>query len=118
MESSYPKEDCGESAAGITGSCEDTGAPLHPQRSTYLKNNQNMVRRPWLDVYFVYTSLAGSHTFFMIMLPMFAFFGHDSTSRALVIVLAAGVYLSSVLKDLFCAPRPFAPPVVRLSAFL
>ncbi|TEB29871.1 hypothetical protein FA13DRAFT_1755388 [Coprinellus micaceus] len=68
---------------------------------------QDMVRRPWLDVYFVYTSLAGSHTFFMIMLPI--------TSRALVIVLAAGVYLSSVLKDLFCAPRPFAPPVVRLT---
>ncbi|RXW18956.1 hypothetical protein EST38_g6891 [Candolleomyces aberdarensis] len=76
---------------------------------------QNIVRRPSLDLYFVYTSLAGSHTFFMIMLPAFAFFGHENIARDLVMVLASGVYLSSVLKDLFCAPRPFAPPVVRLT---
>ena len=33
----------------------------------------------------------------------------------LVFVLALGVYLSSFIKDLVCAPRPFAPPVTRLS---
>lgn len=26
-----------------------------------------------------------------------------------------GGYLTSVLKDLFCVPRPFSPPLVRLS---
>ncbi|KAF6753714.1 sphingosine-1-phosphate phosphatase [Ephemerocybe angulata] len=76
---------------------------------------QPIVRRPWLDLYFVYTSLAGSHTFFMVMLPAFAFFGHENIARDLIIVLASGVYLSSVMKDLFCAPRPFAPPVTRLT---
>ena len=30
-------------------------------------------------------------------------------------VLALGVYCSSVVKDLICSPRPFAPPVTRLS---
>ena len=29
--------------------------------------------------------------------------------------LAFGVYISSFLKDLVCSPRPYAPPVVRLS---
>ena len=32
-------------------------------------------------------------------------------------VLALGVYSSSVVKDLICSPRPFAPPVTRLSTF-
>jgi len=32
--------------------------------------------------------------------------------------LAFGVYLSSFLKDLVCSPRPYAPPVVRLSKFV
>ena len=29
--------------------------------------------------------------------------------------MAAGGYSTSVLKDLFCVPRPFSPPLVRLS---
>lgn len=33
----------------------------------------------------------------------------------LIVVLSLGVYLSSFVKDLFCSPRPFAPPVTRLS---
>lgn len=32
-----------------------------------------------------------------------------------ITMLAIGVYLSSFIKDLFCSPRPFAPPVTRLS---
>lgn len=38
----------------------------------------------------------------------------DPTERLLT-VLAFGVYLASFLKDLICSPRPFAPPVTRLS---
>lgn len=34
---------------------------------------------------------------------------------SLLLVLAMGVYTSSFVKDLFCSPRPFAPPVTRLS---
>ncbi len=33
------------------------------------------MRHPVLDAYFVYTSSLGTHTFFMIMLPLFFFFG-------------------------------------------
>jgi len=36
----------------------------------------------------------------------------------LLVVLALGVYLSSFVKDLVCSPRPFAPPVTRLSESL
>ena len=32
--------------------------------------------------------------------------------------MAFGVYLSSFLKDMVCSPRPYAPPVVRLSKFV
>ena len=34
---------------------------------------------------------------------------------SLVVVLASGVYFSSFIKDLVCSPRPFSPPVSRLS---
>lgn len=66
----------------------------------------------------------------MIGLPLLFFFGYDELGRgyglllrnyhnsmkcSLVIVLASGVYLSSFVKDLFCAPRPLSPPVTRLS---
>ena len=33
----------------------------------------------------------------------------------LLLMLAIGVYVSSVFKDFCCSPRPFAPPVTRLS---
>ncbi|KAF9265034.1 acid phosphatase/Vanadium-dependent haloperoxidase [Marasmius fiardii PR-910] len=76
---------------------------------------QNVMRRPWLDAYFVYTSSLGTHTFFMVMLPIMFFFGYPEMGLGLVAVLVSGVYFSSFLKDLFCAPRPFSPPVTRLS---
>jgi len=86
-----------------------------------------------LDAYFLYSSTLGTQTFFMIGLPLLFFFGYDelgrgydilspnrrnSTKCSLVIVLASGVYFTSFAKDLFCAPRPFAPPVTRLSKFI
>ncbi|TFK21744.1 sphingosine-1-phosphate phosphatase [Coprinopsis marcescibilis] len=85
------------------------------KESRVLARLQKAVRTPLGDSYFVYTSLLGTHTFFMILLPCFAFFGRQDIARGLIMVLAAGVYLSSVLKDMFCSPRPFAPPVVRLT---
>ncbi|KAG6845005.1 hypothetical protein H0H87_001777 [Tephrocybe sp. NHM501043] len=76
---------------------------------------QGLIRTPWLDAYFVYTSSLGTHTFFMTVLPAFFFFGHNEMGRGLLLVLASGVYLSSFIKDLICSPRPFAPPVTRLT---
>ncbi|GLB39364.1 putative acid phosphatase homologues [Lyophyllum shimeji] len=76
---------------------------------------QDIIRTPWLDAYFVYTSSLGTHTFFMIILPAFFFFGHNEMGRELLVILALGVYSSSFMKDLMCSPRPFAPPVTRLT---
>ncbi|PWN43519.1 PAP2-domain-containing protein [Ceraceosorus guamensis] len=75
---------------------------------------QTIVRRPNLDRYFVYTSLLGTHSFFLIFLPMAFWLGSPMLARGLVNVLAFGVYFSSAIKDLFCIPRPFSPPCTRL----
>ncbi|KAJ8688727.1 Long-chain base-1-phosphate phosphatase [Pleurotus ostreatus] len=83
--------------------------------SNVIARIQDYIRTPWLDAYFVYTSSLGTHTFFMIMLPMMFFFGYEELGTELVTVLAAGVYFSSFIKDLICSPRPFAPPVTRLT---
>ncbi|KAF8970350.1 PAP2 superfamily-domain-containing protein [Flammula alnicola] len=76
---------------------------------------QDKIRTPWLDAYFVYSSTLGTHTFFMTILPALFFFGYGEMGRGLLILLGLGIYASSVVKDLFCSPRPFAPPVTRLT---
>ncbi|KDE03892.1 hypothetical protein MVLG_05646 [Microbotryum lychnidis-dioicae p1A1 Lamole] len=76
---------------------------------------QASLRTPARDDYFVKTSLLGTHSFFMICVPMPFWFGHGSVGRGLLYVLAAGGYTTSVLKDLLCVPRPYSPPLVRLS---
>ncbi|KAL8280762.1 hypothetical protein RQP46_006766 [Phenoliferia psychrophenolica] len=76
---------------------------------------QETCRTPALDVYFQWSSLLGSHTFFMLFVPIWFWFGYGSVGRGLIYVLAAGGYLTSVLKDLFCVARPYAPPLTRLS---
>ncbi|KAF9527614.1 PAP2 superfamily-domain-containing protein [Crepidotus variabilis] len=83
--------------------------------SKLIAKMQDTIRTPWLDAYFVYTSSLGTHTFFMILLPAFFFFGYGDLGRGLLTVLAFGVYLASFIKDLLCSPRPFAPPVTRLT---
>ncbi|TCD68717.1 hypothetical protein EIP91_010001 [Steccherinum ochraceum] len=83
--------------------------------SKVLGRMQELIRTPFLDAYFVYTSSLGTHTFFMTVLPAFFFFGHEDVGHGLLLVLAFGVYASSFLKDLICAPRPYAPPVTRLT---
>lgn len=76
---------------------------------------QERVRTPFLDVYFVNTSTLGTHTFFMTMLPSLIFFGYRDIAQGLAFVLALGVYISSVIKDLMCSPRPYVPPVTRIT---
>ncbi|KAG0693804.1 PAP2 superfamily-domain-containing protein [Suillus ampliporus] len=83
--------------------------------SQILARMQECIRHPWLDAYFLYSSTLGTHTFFMIGLPLLFFFGYEEHGRGLVIVLASGVYVSSFVKDLICSPRPLAPPVTRLT---
>ncbi|KAH9028198.1 hypothetical protein EDB85DRAFT_1618395 [Lactarius pseudohatsudake] len=38
-------------------------------------------RTPWLDTYFLHTSMLGTHTFFLVFLPAFFFFEHDDLGR-------------------------------------
>ncbi|SNX86067.1 related to YSR3 - dihydrosphingosine-1-phosphate phosphatase [Melanopsichium pennsylvanicum] len=83
-------------------------APLH-------ERHQLFIRRPWLDRYFVNTSLLGTHSFFLVFLPMVFWLGSPRFGRGLINVLAFGVYLSSAIKDMFCVPRPYSPPVTRLT---
>lgn len=83
-------------------------APIH-------ERHQELIRRPWLDRYFVNTSLLGTHSFFLVFLPMIFWLGSPRFGRGLINVLAFGVYLSSAIKDLFCVPRPYSPPVTRLT---
>ncbi|CAE6523518.1 unnamed protein product [Rhizoctonia solani] len=83
--------------------------------SEWIGSLQRKIRRPFLDTYFVYTSSLGTHTFFMIVLPTFFFFGYPMAGFGLLHVLAAGVYFSSLIKDLICSPRPFEPTVTRLT---
>ncbi|KIM45566.1 hypothetical protein M413DRAFT_430272 [Hebeloma cylindrosporum] len=83
--------------------------------SQIIAKMQERIRTPWLDSYFVYSSIFGTHTFFMIILPTLIFFGYSPMGRGLCLVLGLGIYIPSVIKDLFCSPRPFAPPVTRLT---
>ncbi|KAJ7703449.1 hypothetical protein B0H16DRAFT_1638694 [Mycena metata] len=83
--------------------------------SVIVAKMQDAIRTPWLDSYFVYTSALGTHTFFLTFLPMLFFFGFDDMGRGLINVLCLGIYFTSVCKDLFCSPRPFAPPVTRMT---
>lgn len=42
------------------------------------------MRTPWLDEYFVKSSLLGTHSFFMICVPMPFWFGHADVGRGSV----------------------------------
>lgn len=53
---------------------------LHNE-SKVLAKMQEKIRTPFWDKYFVYTSSLGTHTFFMIALPMLFFFGFPDTGR-------------------------------------
>lgn len=85
------------------------------RESDFLAWHQSKVRTPFLDRFFVYTSLFGTHSFFLIFLPTSFWVGNHVFARGLVNTLAFGVYLSSAIKDLLCVPRPYSPPVTRLT---
>ena len=53
---------------------------LHNE-SAILAKMQARIRTPFWDKYFVYTSSLGTHTFFMVALPMLFFFGFAGTAR-------------------------------------
>ncbi|KZF19417.1 PAP2 domain protein [Xylona heveae TC161] len=89
--------------------------PLTRWETPYLGAIQSKVRTPTLDSYFAFTANLGTHTFFMIFLPILFWFGWTTIGRAMVHMLASGVFLSGFLKDLMCLPRPLSPPLQRIT---
>lgn len=76
---------------------------------------QQRSRSKFLDHYFTQAANLGSHTFYVLLLPLSFWLGYSLFGRNLVYVLAFGVYLTNFLKDYLCLPRPLSPPLHRLT---
>lgn len=81
----------------------------------YLAYFQNAVRTPALDSYFAITANLGTHTFFMIGLPILFWCGNPAFGKGLVHILAEGVFFSGFIKDMLSLPRPLSPPLHRIT---
>ena len=81
----------------------------------YLAEMQEKYRSPALDTWFSITANLGTHTFFMLFLPILYWFGYTTLARAMIHTLGAGVFLTGVLKDTWCLPRPLSPPLRRIT---
>ncbi|KAG0152532.1 hypothetical protein CROQUDRAFT_649966 [Cronartium quercuum f. sp. fusiforme G11] len=76
---------------------------------------QTSCRSPTLDWVMIHSSWLGSHSFFILTLPLVFWFGDSYMARSQVYILAGAVYFSGAIKDFLCVPRPYAPPINRLS---
>ncbi|KAH3662291.1 hypothetical protein OGAPHI_005541 [Ogataea philodendri] len=76
-----------------------------------LAKAQRTFANKWLDIYFTYSANLGSHTFYVLCLPVPLWF--ELPYRDLVYVLGLGIFLSGAVKDYLCLPRPRSPPLVR-----
>ncbi|SCV03618.1 LANO_0G05226g1_1 [Lachancea nothofagi CBS 11611] len=76
---------------------------------------QSRFRCSMLDKYFAYTSLMGSHMFYVVMVPMPRWIGCSDACRDLVYILGYSIYVSGFLKDYWCLPRPKSPPLTRVT---
>lgn len=76
---------------------------------------QKRFRTKWLDLFFAWTANLGSHTFYVLMLPIPVWFGMGNFTRDIVIVLGLGIYVSGAVKDYLCLPRPKSPPSERIT---
>lgn len=89
--------------------------PIVRWETPYLARLQKACRTPVLDSYFAFTANLGTHTFFMMFLPICYWCGFADIGTALVHMLALGVYFSGAMKDLVCLPRPLSPPLQRIT---
>lgn len=85
------------------------------KETDFLSALQHRVRTPFLDTYFATTANLGTHTFYMIMLPVFCWCDYMDVGESVITVLALGVYITGYVKDLLCLPRPRSPPLHRIS---
>ncbi|KAF1990846.1 hypothetical protein K402DRAFT_417595 [Aulographum hederae CBS 113979] len=89
--------------------------PIVRAETPYLALMQQKLRNPTLDSYFAFTANLGTHTFFMIMLPILFWCGYTDLGKAMTHMLAAGVFWSGYIKDMLCLPRPLSPPLQRIT---
>ncbi|KAG7195563.1 uncharacterized protein KQ657_003330 [Scheffersomyces spartinae] len=89
--------------------------PIVRWETEVLASMQKKVRTPWLDYYFAWSANLASHTFYVLCLPMFEWFGSSKIPRDLVYVLGLGIYVLGNLKDCMCLPRPRSPPLHRIT---
>ncbi|KAJ8130716.1 hypothetical protein O1611_g2915 [Lasiodiplodia mahajangana] len=89
--------------------------PLIRWETPYLAWLQVKLRSPALDSYFAITANLGTHTFFMIGLPIMFWCGFSSFGKGLVHILASGVFFTGFIKDFFSLPRPLSPPLHRIT---
>ena len=89
--------------------------PLVRWETPHLAAIQKSIRSPALDTYFSITANLGTHTFFMVVLPILFWCGYTNLGRGMVHVLASGVFFSGFLKDMWCLPRPLSPPLNRIT---
>ncbi|ANB11777.1 sphinganine kinase LCB3 [Sugiyamaella lignohabitans] len=89
--------------------------PIIRWETPHLARLQSTLRHPLIDIYFALSANLGTHTFYVIMLPVSYWYGGTSTARDLTFILAMGVYLTGFLKDLLCLPRPLSPPLHRIT---
>ncbi|KAI7900242.1 PAP2 superfamily-domain-containing protein [Cokeromyces recurvatus] len=89
--------------------------PIVRFETPILASMQKNIRTPVLDHYFIWTANLGTHTFFMIFLPILIWFGNAELGRNVAFLTASGVFWSGFLKDFLCLPRPLSPPVHRLT---
>ncbi|PTB66435.1 hypothetical protein BBK36DRAFT_65984 [Trichoderma citrinoviride] len=89
--------------------------PLIRWETPYLAALQAKLRTPALDSYFAITANLGTHTFFMIFLPMLFWGGYPAFAKGLVHILALGVFWTGFVKDFYSLPRPLSPPLNRIT---
>lgn len=89
--------------------------PLVRWETPYLAYFQDTMRTPALDSYFAITANLGTHTFFMIGLPILFWCGYPAFGKGLVHILAEGVFFSGFVKDMLSLPRPLSPPLHRIT---
>jgi membrane-associated phospholipid phosphatase len=89
--------------------------PLIRWETPYLAAMQQKLRTPALDSYFAITANLGTHTFFMIGLPILFWCGYPAFGKGLVHILALGVFWTGFIKDFYSLPRPLSPPLHRIT---
>ncbi|KAF4126340.1 acidPPc [Geosmithia morbida] len=89
--------------------------PLIRWETPYLAWLQEKLRTPALDSYFAITANLGTHTFFMVGLPICFWCGYPALGKGLVHILALGVFWTGFIKDFYSLPRPLSPPLNRIT---